>query len=44
MQYILDVVYVCERKIDPKHIGMLSKVYTEEWKTIIEKCIITNGT
>ncbi|XP_060838419.1 cytoplasmic dynein 2 heavy chain 1 [Rhopalosiphum padi] len=39
-----DVVYICERKIDPKHIGSLSKVYIEEWKKIIEKCIVTNET
>jgi len=35
---------MCERKIDPKHIGILSKVNVEEWKKIVEKCIITNGT
>lgn len=42
-KYVLDVVYICQRKIDPKHIGLLSKVYVEEWKKIIEKCIVTNG-
>lgn len=41
--YIIEVVYICERKIDPKYIGNLSKVDVEEWKKIIEKCIITNG-
>lgn len=42
-KHILDVVYVCERKIDPTHIGTLSKIGVEEWKKIIEKCITTNG-
>lgn len=34
---------MCERKIDPKQIGVFSKVDVGEWKKIIEKCIITNG-
>jgi len=42
-KYVLDVVYICQRKIDPKNISLLSKVNVEEWKKIIEKCIVTNG-
>lgn len=42
-KYVIDVVYICQRKIDPQNIGLLSKVNVEEWKKIIEKCIVTNG-
>lgn len=40
---ISDIVYICDRKIDPTHNGTLSKMSVEEWKQIIEKCIATNG-